>query len=270
MSSQIKIKMLREIIENKIKEVQLLKRYNDTDLEKIINKHRPRGFLNALKKKRDLNHTAIIAEIKRYSPSKGKLNMELDVANIANLYQKNGAACISVLTDHKYFKGDLKDLHEAKRSSTLPILRKDFIIDESQLVESKIAGADCILLILACLDSDKYHSLLNFTKTLEMDALVEVHNQEELEIALDSSADLIGINNRNLKDFNVTINTSMELAELVSNEKIFLVSESGISSRETILQLQNKRINGFLIGESLITSGNIADCLKNLVGDNNE
>mgnify|MGYP001975310529 FL=1 len=103
-----------------------------------------------------------------------------------------------------------------------------------------------------------------------MDALVEVHNQEELEIALESSADLIGINNRNLKDFNVTINTSIKLAKLVSNEKIFLISESGISSRETILQLQNKRINGFLIGESLITSRNIADCLKNLVGDNNE
>ena len=270
MSSQIKIKMLREIIENKIKEIKLLRHYNDADLEKIINKYKPRGFLNALEKKRDLNRTAIIAEIKRYSPSKGRLNMDLDVADIASQYQKNGAACISVLTDHKYFKGDLKDLHEARKSSVLPILRKDFIIDESQLVESKIAGADCILLILACLDREKYHSLLNFAKTLEMDTLVEVHNEEELEIALDSSVDLIGINNRNLKDFNVTINTSMELAALVKNEKIFLVSESGISNRETILQLQQKRINGFLIGESLITSGNIAECLKTLVGDNNE
>ena len=262
--------MLKEIIENKIKEIKLLKHYNDADLEKIINENKPRGFLNALKKKRDLNHTAIIAEIKRYSPSKGRLNMELDVADIASQYEKNGAACISVLTDHKYFKGDLKDLQEAKKSSTLPILRKDFIIDESQLVESKIAGADCILLILACLDRDKYQSLLNLTKTLEMDALVEVHNREELEIALDSTADLIGINNRNLKDFSVTVDTSMELAKLVNNEKIFLVSESGISNRKTILQLQNKRINGFLIGESLITSENTAECLKNLVGDNNE
>ncbi len=262
--------MLREIIQNKIKEIKLLKHYNDADLEKIINEHKPRGFLNALKKKRDLNHTAIIAEIKRYSPSKGRLNMELNVSDTASQYEKNGAACISVLTDHKYFKGDLKDLQDVKRSSTLPILRKDFIIDESQLIESKIAGADCILLILACLDRDKYQSLLKLTKTLEMDALVEVHNQAELEMALNSSADLIGINNRNLKDFSVTVNTSMELAKLVNNEKIFLVSESGISNRETILQLQNKRINGFLIGESLITSENTAECLKTLVGDNNE
>ena len=262
--------MLKEIIENKIKEIKLLKHHNDADLKKIINEYKPRGFLNALKKKRDLNHTAIIAEIKRYSPSKGRLNMELDVTDIASQYEKNGAACISVLTDHKYFKGNLKDLQDAKRSSTLPILRKDFIIDESQLVESKIAGADCILLILACLDRDKYQSLLNLTKTLEMDALVEVHNQEEMDVALDSSADLIGINNRNLKDFSVTVNTSMELAKQVNNEKTFLVSESGISNRETILQLQNTRINGFLIGESLITSGNTAECLKILVGDNNE
>ena len=152
----------------------------------------------------------------------------------------------------------------------MPILRKDFILDESQLVESKIAGADCILLILACLDRARYKSLLDLCKTLEMDALVEVHNKEELEIALESNADLIGINNRNLKNFEVAIDTSVNLSKLVDHEKTFLVSESGIADRETILQLQSKKINGFLIGESLITSENIAKCLKNLIGDNNE
>ncbi|HCB63907.1 MAG TPA: indole-3-glycerol phosphate synthase TrpC [Fusobacteria bacterium] len=270
MSLQIKSKMLKEIIANKRKEIKLLKRYNDTDLEKIIDVNKPRGFLSALNTKKKLNQTAIIAEIKRYSPSKGKLNMELDVANVANQYEENGATCISVLTDHKYFKGDLKDLYEAKKSSALPILRKDFILDESQLVESKIAGADCILLILACLDRAKYRELLDLTKTLEMDALVEVHNKEELEIALEYNADLIGINNRNLKNFEVRINTSMDLADLVNSEKTFLVSESGIYDRKTILQLQSRKINGFLIGESLITSKSIPNCLKNLLGDNNE
>ena len=247
-----------------------MKRYNQADLKKIIDENRPRGFLTALKNKRKFNQTAIIAEIKRYSPSKGILNMELDVASVASQYEEHGAACISVLTDHKYFKGDLKDLHEAKNSSGLPILRKDFILDESQLIESKIAGADCILLILACLDKSKYQSLLDFCKTLEMDALVEVHNQEELEIALESNADLIGINNRNLKNFEVKIETSMNLAKLVNPDKTFLISESGIADRGTILQLQSKKISGFLIGESLITSGNIAKSLKNLIGDNNE
>ncbi len=262
--------MLKEIIENKRKEIKLLKRYNDTIIEKIITENKPRGFLNALKSRKDLGQTAIITEIKRYSPSRGKLDMELDAVDVASQYEEYGAACISVLTDRKYFKGDLKDLHEVKKSSNLPILRKDFIIDELQLVESKIAGADCILLILACLNRDKYQSLLAFCKTLEMDALVEVHNEEELEIALESSADLIGINNRNLKTFNVTIDTSIDLAKLVDKEKTFLVSESGISDRETILRLQNCGINGFLIGESLITSKNIAEHLKKLLGDNNE
>ena len=184
---------------------------------------------------------------------------------MASLYEKSGAACISVLTDEKFFKGTKNDLILAKNTSSLPILRKDFIIDESQVIESKVIGADCILLIIACLSRNKFKSLLDISKSLDLDVLVEVHDEEELDIALDFKCNMIGINNRNLKNFNVSIETSKVLRKKIMDNSIIVISESGIKDLETIMDLNNNNIHAFLIGETLITNDNPEFLLKKLV-----
>ena len=263
--------MLSEIIKNKKKEIEILKKKNGYQLiadaiEKTEN-IRPRGFINALKSRNHEGRTAVIAEIKKHSPSKGDFGLLSSVIDVARIYETSGATCISVLTDEVFFKGSLEDLRNVKSVTTIPIIRKDFILDEIQIYESKLAGADCILLILACLSKQQYHDLLTLSHSLNLDVLVEVHDKIELEVALDSDADLIGINNRNLNNFKVNTQTSILLAKHVSKKKTLLISESGITDRSTILKLQDNRINGFLIGESLITSKNISEHLKSLIGE---
>jgi indole-3-glycerol phosphate synthase len=254
--------MLKEIIENKKQEILELKSKESLDME--INQNiENRGFINSLRTKYDMGKNPIIAEIKKHSPSKGYLNKDLDVAK---LYESSGAACISVLTDSKYFKGSLTDLEIAKESTSIPILRKDFILDEYQIIESKNVGADCILLIVACLEERKFNQLNNFSKELNLDVLVEVHNERELDIALNNECKLIGINNRNLKTFEVTIQTTLDLIKKFHTDDIFFVSESGIKNIDTIKSLRENNVNGFLIGESLITSKNPNEILKELVG----
>ena len=263
--------MLSEIIENKKKEIELLKEQNGqqliTDAIEKTENIRPRGFITALKSRNQEGRTAVIAEIKKHSPSKGDFGLLPSVIDVARIYETSGATCISVLTDEVFFKGSLEDLRNVKSVTTIPIIRKDFILDEIQIYESKLAGADCILLILACLPKQKYHDLLTLSHSLNMDVLVEVHDKVELEVALDSGADLVGINNRNLNNFEVNIQTSISLAKYVTQKKTILISESGITDRSTILELQNNRINGFLIGESLITSKNISEHLNSLIGE---
>jgi indole-3-glycerol phosphate synthase len=257
--------MLKEIIENKKQEILELKSKKSLDME--INQNiENRGFINSLRTKYDMGKNPIIAEIKKHSPSKGYLNKDLDVAKMAKLYENSGAACISVLTDSKYFKGSLTDLEIAKESTSIPILRKDFILDEYQIIESKNVGADCILLIVACLEERKFNQLNNFSKELNLDVLVEVHNERELDIALNNECKLIGINNRNLKTFEVTIQTTLDLIKKFHTDDIFFVSESGIKNIDTIKSLRENNVNGFLIGESLITSKNPNEILKELVG----
>ena len=193
--------------------------------------------------------TGIIAEFKRRSPSKGVINGNADVVKVTEAYASNGAAALSVLTDSNFFGGSNDDLIKA-RVNNIPILRKDFIIDEYQLLEAKSIGADVILLIAACLSPAEVKRLSTFAKGLGLEVLLEIHNHEELEHICDE-CDVVGVNNRDLKSFTVDINRSIELSENIPSGKI-KISESGITDTDTILRLRNHGFKGFLIGENFM------------------
>jgi len=195
----------------------------------------------------------VIAEIKRASPSRGMLREDLDPAALAKGYQAGGAAAISVITEHDHFRGSMEALEEVREGVALPILRKDFITDPYQIVESRAAGADTFLLIAALLSRDVLASLIDVGRSWGMEPLVEVHDFPELETALAAGAEVVGINNRNLKTFHVDLNTTLELAAHVPGDRI-IVSESGINDHTQILRLMEAGVRGFLVGESLVTS----------------
>jgi indole-3-glycerol phosphate synthase len=219
-----------------------------------------RSFRAALQSK----ETAIIAEIKKASPSKGLLEPDFRPAEIAKRYEAGGAACLSVLTDHKYFRGSLSDLERARSATNLPTLRKDFTIHPVQIYEAAAHGADAILLIATILDTGQLRTFRELAAGLGLDALVEVHDAQELERATDAGADLIGVNNRNLQTFEVTLETSLRLSEKMPAEAI-RVSESGIFSRADIDLLRGAGFNGFLIGESLMKADDPVAALQNLI-----
>ena len=259
--------MLDKIILDKTDEIKLLKSSQKQSIDDLLSmEFNKRDFYSALKNKINLGKNAIIAELKKHSPSKGALNENLDIANFAKLYEESGAACISVLTDQKYFHGDINDLMTAKENVNIPILRKDFILDESQIIQSKLIGADCILLIVACLSKVQFNELVEISRELNIEILVEVHDRKELDIALESNCKIIGINNRNLKTFDVSIETSIDLCDFIKDDDVIVISESGIKDLDTIQMLNSKNINSFLIGESLIKSNNPRSLLKKLVG----
>lgn len=210
-------------------------------------------------------HTAIIAEVKKASPSKGILREDFDPANIARIYQENGATCISVLTDTPYFQGQDSYLKTVKSVCDLPVLRKDFMIDAYQIYESKALGADCILLIIAALDDHQAAEYYDLANTLDMDVLVEVHDKEELERALEFSPAMIGVNNRNLKTLKVDVQTSLDLLPYMPPE-IIRIAESGLQTKETLNQLEKAGYNGFLIGETFMKSEKIGENVKALSG----
>ena len=195
--------------------------------------------------------SGIIAECKKASPSKGVIRPEYDVAQIARSYEEGGASCLSVLTDQKFFQGSADHLAKAKKTCNLPVLRKDFIIDASQILESHVMGADCILLIVAILDLVELQDFAAQAVALNMDVLVEVHSEEELELALQVSHGMLGINNRNLRTFETTLETSIRLSRLVPKDRL-VVAESGIHSAEDIETLKSAGIDAFLIGESFM------------------
>ena len=257
--------ILDEIIEYKRKEVE--DRKNKMSLEALSEidymRTLKRDFKGALLKKLKENKPAVIAEIKRASPSKGDINLNIVPAKVAFKYEEMGAACISVLTDQKYFKGSGVILEMAKKSSSLPILRKDFIVDEYQLHESVTMGADCILLIVAALSEDEFIKLYTKAKELNLDVLVEVHNAEELVIAQKVNADIIGINNRNLKNFKVDINTCIKLSKNIDKE-VIIVAESGIKDSKDISLMQKNNINSFLIGETFMLSDDPVQTFKDI------
>ena len=203
------------------------------------------------------DRTNIIAEFKRASPSKGVINDVADVAHQVRKYEDQGAAAISVLTEEQYFKGSLEDLQAARAAVRLPILRKDFTVDEFQIYEAAAAGADAILLIVAILTSQELKDFSGIAKRLGMDSLVEVHTAAELEIAIECEAEIIGINNRNLKTFEVSLDVSRDLIAQHQSGAL-MISESGISSREEIEELRSLGFNGFLVGESLMRNGSLA------------
>jgi len=199
--------------------------------------------------------TGIIAEHKRQSPSKAVINQSLNVQDVARGYENAGVCGMSVLTDAKYFGGSLDDLILARASVKMPLLRKEFIIDEYQIIEAKAHGADVILLIAAVLDREQIKNFSELAKSLKMDVLLEVHNLEELEKSILQNIDMIGVNNRNLKTFEVSTDISKQLSEKIPNEFV-KVSESGISSVEAIKDLKNYGYQGFLVGENFMKTDN--------------
>ena len=220
-----------------------------------------RDFIAALKK----NNPSIIAEIKKASPSKGLIRADFDVATIARIYEQHGASCLSVLTDIQFFQGDPSYLAIAKTQTSLPVLRKDFIIDSYQIHESRSLGADCILLIVAMLDDYQLHDFCQLAQELEMAVLVESHTQHEFQRALRLPTPLMGINNRSLHNFKTDIQTSLELVKYLPSDKL-MITESGINTKEDINLMQKHGINTFLIGESLMRPHDIGAKLDELIG----
>lgn len=225
----------------------------------------PRGFIRSLQKFVSAEKVAIIAEIKKASPNKGLLSKDFSPKNLAQSYEENGAACISVLTEPHFFQGDVKDLKQVKQNSRLPILRKDFIVDAYQIYESRFIGADCVLLIVAALSERQLRDYYALATELKMDVLIEVHNKDELKKALACDPKLIGINNRDLHTFTVDLQTSIELSQEIPEDKI-IVSESGFHSRHDIDLMLKHGIYAFLIGESLIKSQDIVKKFQELLG----
>ena len=245
--------ILDKITQDKRKEVRLRKSLIPvSQLEQsVLFERQTTSLANNLKN----SISGIIAEHKRRSPSKSVINNQLNVQDVAKGYQDAGVCGMSVLTDGKYFGGSLDDLLTARASCNLPILRKEFIIDEYQLLEAKAYGADAILLIAAILTKDEIKQFSEFAKSLNLDVLLEVHNEDELHKSIMPSLDMLGVNNRNLKTFDVSLETSKQLSELIPNDFV-KVSESGISNIEAIKELQPYGYQGFLIGENFMKTNN--------------
>ena len=224
----------------------------------------PRGFERALRSAAASNWTAIIAEVKKGSPSKGIIRPDFDPLDIASTYQDNGATCLSVLTDEKFFLGHLRFLALIREAVSLPLLRKDFIIDPYQIYESRAAGADAILLIAACLDLDRLQEFHNLARELNLDVLMEVHDEAELEKALQTECSLIGVNNRNLRTFATDLGTTGRLARMMPVNRL-LVAESGINSRADIERLKGAGAGAFLVGEALMREDDIEAKLQELL-----
>jgi indole-3-glycerol phosphate synthase len=212
-----------------------------------------RGFEAALRARLALGQAAVIAEVKKASPSKGVLREHFVPAEIAFSYQRGGAACLSVLTDERFFQGSAAFLQQARAACTLPVLRKDFIVDEYQLAEARALGADCILLIAACLDNALMRDLEAAAQGLGMGVLVEVHDSDELDRALRLNTPLLGINNRNLRTFEVTLDTTLALLARVPEGRL-LVTESGILGRPDVQRMRSAGVNAFLVGEAFMRS----------------
>ncbi len=211
----------------------------------------PRGFIKSLQEKQASGLAAVIAEIKKASPSKGVIRENFDPAQIARSYAKGGAACVSVLTDRDFFQGHDDYLLAARNACSLPVLRKEFIIDSYQVFEARVLGADCILLIVAALDDDALTKLYALSGELGMDTLVEVHDQSELERAMRLDLDMIGINNRNLHTFETQLSTTLDLLDQIPGDCL-VVTESGIHSSEDVKLMRDHGVNSFLVGEAFM------------------
>ncbi|HEU4708273.1 MAG TPA: indole-3-glycerol phosphate synthase TrpC [Methylophilaceae bacterium] len=210
-----------------------------------------RDFTAAIQSRVSKGQPAVIAEIKKASPSKGVIREDFHPAEIAASYEKGGAACLSVLTDRQYFQGSPEYLQQARAACKLPVLRKDFMIDPYQIYESRAMGADCILLIVAALELSQMQELEAVAHELGMAVLVESHDGEELERALQLKTPLIGINNRNLRTFDVTLDTTLNLLEQIPDDRI-VITESGIFTRDDVAQMQSRNVHAFLVGEAFM------------------
>ena len=252
--------ILKKICSKKLDEINYLKNRTIFDKNKKI---QCRGFLNHLIKENKVNFN-IIAEIKRNSPSKGVIREKFNLIEIANFYEQAGAKCISILTEKNYFGGDLNYIEKVKKNSSIPLLRKDFILDEWQIYESYYSGADCILLILAILKDKEVKKFYNLAKELGMDVICEVHDYEELTRALKINVECIGINNRNLKTLKINLETFNILSKSIPKD-IIKICESGIDSNQQLINFSKNGADAFLIGEYLMKSSNILTKTKELI-----
>jgi indole-3-glycerol phosphate synthase len=226
---------------------------------------KPRGFIDALKAKSEKGQPALIAEIKKASPSAGLIREDFNPESLAKIYEDSGAACLSVLTEIDYFQGADEYLREARNACALPVLRKDFTIDEYMIYESRLIGADCVLLIVAALSDAQLFAFHELSLSLGMDVLVEVHSKEELDRALKiPDLQLLGVNNRDLKTLHVDVQTSHDLFKSMPDD-LFLVSESGLSDSETVFSLFNAGYEGFLIGEHFMRQDDVGQAVCSLL-----
>ncbi|MEO8167013.1 MAG: indole-3-glycerol phosphate synthase TrpC [bacterium] len=256
--------ILEEILEHKRGEIKKAKR---TIPQRSLQEKEAFGFrrLSLLRALRS-SKPAIIAEVKRASPSKGIIRKDFDALTVARDYVQNGATALSVLTDEKFFRGDLRYIEAMRKFVTIPILRKDFIIDPYQLYESKAAGVDAVLLIVSALDSSRLNDLLDEATGLGLQCMIEVHSKEEIETLRLDKIDMIGINNRNLETFETDIATSAELRKFIPDE-IEVVSESGINTSDDVRFLLSKGITSFLIGESFMKAEIPGNALRELLSN---
>lgn len=247
--------ILKRILARKVEEVD--ERHRLVDLQTIIqhasNSDMPRGFVASIERRTKAGESAVIAEIKKASPSRGILREDFKPAQIAASYEQGGAACLSVLTDVDFFQGADSYLLQARAACKLPVLRKDFVVDPYQIYEARTLGADCILLIVAVLEDAMLQAFLEITHSLGMDALVEVHDREELERALKIEAPLIGINNRNLRTFETSLDTTLELLEHIPAGHI-VVTESGIHTHDDVSLMRSNNVDVFLVGEAFMSA----------------
>ena len=257
--------ILQTIVARKHEEVaERLKQRSLAELEQLAAAAPPiRGFAKALRNAAAARRPGVIAEIKKASPSKGVLREHFDPAEIAVSYEAGGAACLSVLTDVDFFQGHDDYLQQARAACSLPVIRKDFMVDPYQIVEARALGADCVLLIAACLDDGQMNELAATARQQGLDVLVEVHDGAELERGLKLDTPLIGINNRNLHTFELTLDTTLELLPQIPREKT-LVTESGILHRADVELMLAHEVYGFLVGEAFMRAGNPGQELKRL------
>lgn len=233
--------------------------------ERVEDADPPRGFVGSLQAKIDAGLPAVIAEIKKASPSRGILREDFDPAGIAVSYAQAGAACLSVLTDIDFFKGDDSYLQQARAACSLPVLRKDFVIDPYQVYEARVLGADCILLIVAALGNSMLKELYQLAEHLGMDALIEVHDRQELERALAIPSPMIGINNRDLRSFETRLDVTLGFLDLITDGRI-VVTESGIHTRADVMLMRSKGVNAFLVGEAFMKAAEPGIKLAELFG----
>lgn len=222
-----------------------------------------KGFANAMQAKLDAGQSAVIAEIKKASPSKGILRDPFDPVEIAKSYQANGAACLSVLTDRDFFQGSNEYLQQVREAVDLPIIRKDFIVDDYQVYEARMIGADCILLIAAAIGDAQMSELTETALTLGMDVLIEVHNEDEMERALKLPLPMIGINNRDLHTFDVSLETTIRMLDMIPDDRI-VITESGILAPDDVVKMRRHDVNSFLVGEAFMRADNPGEKLAEL------
>jgi len=249
--------ILKKIIKRKHEEIE--ESINRVPLERMVELakfgDKPRGFYQALSAKANKGENAVIAEIKKASPSKGVLREDFDPVEIAKSYEEGGASCLSILTDRDFFQGDPQYLIKARAAVSLPVIRKDFIVDPYQVYEARAMSADCILLIVSCLTDGQLTTLNDLAKSLGMDVLVEVHDLVELNRALKLDLPMVGINNRNLRTFEVSLQTTIDLLTEI-NDDTLVVTESGILSREDVQLMHENNVYGFLVGEAFMRHNN--------------